>query len=174
MKRFADTIENKNLREAYRLTEKTAPLGGFDCGGLCSALCCKGDECKGMYLYPGEAEILQGIDGFNIIESEGNLGYPTLVCEGRCDRSTRPLACRFFPLFPFVFEENGELRLSVDLDPRAGICPLADENVRFHRGFVRSVRRAALYLMRDEKILAYLKETSAELLEIIALNNLLG
>ena len=174
MKRFTDTIENKNLREAYVLTEKTAPLGGFDCGSLCSALCCEGDECKGMFLYPGEAEILRGVEDFDIVESEGNLGYPALVCRGRCDRRTRPLACRFFPLFPFVFEESGKLKLSVDIDPRAGICPLADENVRFDRDFLRSVRRAALYLMRDSETLSYLKETSAELLEIIALNEMLG
>lgn len=174
MKRFTDTIENRNLREAYSLTEKTAPLGGFDCGSLCSALCCEGDSCKGMYLYPNEAEILRGVDGFNVIDCEGNLGYPALVCRGRCDRSTRPLACRFFPLFPFVFEENGEIKLSVAIDPRARICPLADENVRFDRNFVRSVRRAALYLMRDSETLSYLKETSAELLEIITLDNMLG
>ena len=40
-------------RYAYSLLEEVTPLPA-DCGQLCGAACCKGDDETGMYLFPGE------------------------------------------------------------------------------------------------------------------------
>ena len=166
-------IKNPALREAYeRLYHKT-PLGFYNCGRLCDGLCCRGD-CKGMWLYPYEDELFADKEGFEICETEGNYGYPMVICSGECDRSERPLACRIFPLFPLVFEEDGKVQIKVVYDPRAGMCPLAKENRQLDPTFVKEVRKAARYLIRDEKIFEYMKAVSLELLEIIELQCRLG
>ena len=85
------------------------------------------------------------------------------------DRTERPLACRIFPLFPIVYEEDGKTKIKVIRDPRATMCPIVRSSKRVDPSFVRQVRMAARYLIRDEKILDYMKNVSLELLEIIEL-----
>jgi hypothetical protein len=63
------------------------------------------------------------------------------VCDGQCDRNHRPLACRLFPLLPYVTEAG---RVKAMYDPSAfAVCPLVQmrANVRLQRDFVRRVRR---------------------------------
>ena len=166
-------INNPALREAYeRLYHKT-PLGFYNCGRLCDGLCCRGDS-QGMWLFPYEQELFEGKDGFEICETEGNYGYPMVICSGECDRAERPLACRIFPLFPLVTEDDGKIKIEVIYDPRAGMCPIAREQKPLDPSFIKEVRKAALYLVRDEKILEYLKAVSLELTEIIELREMLG
>ncbi len=163
---------NKIIKGAYeRLYHKT-PLGFYNCGRLCDGLCCRGD-CKGMWLYPYEEEFFASKEGFEVCETEGNYGYPMVICSGECDRRERPLACRIFPLFPLVFEEDGRLKIEVVYDPRANMCPLARQNKVLDPSFVKEVRKTARYLARDEKILEYMKAVSLELMEIIELQNML-
>lgn len=163
-------IKNPALREAYeRLYHKT-PLGFYNCGRLCDGLCCRGDS-QGMWLYPGEEELFKGKEGFEICETEGNYGYPMVICSGECNREDRPLACRIFPAFPLVTEENGKVNIEVIYDPRATMCPLAREKKPLDRSFIKEVRKAALYLIRDEKMLEYMKAVSEEISEIIELRN---
>ena len=96
-----NNIKNPALREAYeRLYHKT-PLGFYNCGRLCDGLCCRGDS-QGMWLFPYEEELFKDKEGFEICETEGNYGYPMVICSGECDRRERPLACRIFPLFPVI------------------------------------------------------------------------
>ncbi len=164
---------NQYLKNAYeRLYHKT-PLGFYNCGRLCDGLCCRGD-CQGMWLYPHEEELFKNKEGFEVCETEGNYGYPMVICSGECDRKERPLACRIFPLFPLVYEEDGLIRIEVIYDPRAGMCPIAREQKPLDPSFIKEVRKAALYLVRDEKILEYLKAVSLELTEIIELREMLG
>ncbi len=166
-------IKNPALREAYeRLYHKT-PLGFYNCGRLCDGLCCRGDE-QGMWLFPYEAELFADKEGFVVCETEGNYGYPMLICSGECDRRERPLACRIFPLFPLVTENDGEIKIEIIYDPRASMCPLARQNKELDASFIKEVRKAARYLIRDKKILEYMKAVSAELIEIKELKNLLG
>lgn len=166
-------IKNLALREAYeRLYHKT-PLGFYNCGRLCDGLCCRGDS-QGMWLFPYEEELFEGKEGFEICETEGNYGYPMVICSGECDRAERPLACRIFPLFPLVTEEDGKVKIEVIYDPRAGMCPIAREQKPLDPSFIREVRKAALYLIRDEKIFEYLKAVSLELIEILELREMLG
>lgn len=155
-------IENKNLKEAYALLERATPLGFTDCGGLCAARCCTQATGDSMELFPHEKELFEEADGFEIIDGE----IPLLKCTGSCERSARPLACRIYPLFPLVDGEN----IRVIYDPRAtASCPLCNEKARLDRRFVRAVRRAGKYLLRDEEGANYLRKTSEYLMELIQL-----
>lgn len=127
-----------------------------------------------MWLFPDEIELFKNKDGFELCETEGNFGYPMVICNGECNRDERPLACRIFPLFPIVVDENGKTVVKIIRDPRAGMCPIIRQSKTVTPSFVRNVRMAARYLMRDEKTLEYLKAVSLELLEIIELNERLN
>ena len=85
----------ESLVAARKLLEEITPLQ-TDCGLVCGGACCQthpGEE-TGMLLFPGEAEMYRGEDGFTLVDSpHGTI----LVCEGRCSRANRPLACRMFP-----------------------------------------------------------------------------
>lgn len=168
-----NNIKNPALREAYERLYHKNPLGFYNCGRLCDGLCCRGDS-QGMWLFPYEEELFKDKEGFEICETEGNYGYPMVICSGECDRRERPLACRIFPLFPLVTETDGKINIEVIYDPRAGMCPIARESKPLDPSFIKEIRKATLYLIRDEKIREYLKAVSVELLEIIELKEALG
>lgn len=149
-----------------RLNSKT-PLK-WDCGSLCSAECCKGDKSTGMLLFPGEEKLLAD-SGFELIRvGAGGKERFLAVCAGKCRRRERPLSCRIFPLFPFVYEQRGEVKLRVIFDPRArGICPLAREQTKLSPRFVRNVGLCAKLLMQDYDCLAFLLEQSREIEETL-------
>mgnify|MGYP007106314291 FL=1 len=54
------------------------------------------------------------------------------------------------------------------------MCPLSRGVKPIDPSFARAVRRAAMYLVRDEEIKEYMKAVSLELLEIIELRERLG
>ena len=100
---------------------------------------------------------------FTIRHAEG--GY-LLTCDGTCDRTKRPLACRMFPLFPILTEEG---RIKAVYDPRGyRMCPLVREcaHVPLDRDFVRAVRRAGRILMEDPACAAFLRMNSAEIADL--------
>ena len=125
-----------------------------------------------MELFPGEEKLFEGDDNYQIIRKGNSV---LIKCNGSCDRMNRPLACRLFPLFPFVEDVDGVKTLSVIRDPRgASICPIAhDEQVKFDREFVRAVRRAGMFLMKDKDCADYLEEMSDTLNDILVLDYLL-
>ena len=135
------------LLTARELTMAATPLK-TDCGRVCGCTCCQPDETGrgGMLLFPGEEQLYQKKPGFTITP-DASLGSPTLLltCEGRCDRSDRPLSCRIFPLLPKL--RDGQVRVVRD---RRGfeVCPLLPSGLgAFDPGFVDAVRAAgeALY-----------------------------
>lgn len=159
-------IKNKALREAYNLLENTTPLGCADCGELCKSLCCTAETGEGMELFPGEKELFEKTEGFEITHGE----IPILKCSGFCDRRERPLACRIYPLFPLVVQDGEEERIRVIYDPRStATCPLCKGRARLDRRFTRAVRRAGRYLLADPETADYLRKTSEYLLELIEL-----
>ena len=90
-----------------------------DCGKLCNGECCKGDNTTGMLLFPGEEALFKDNRDYKVIKDAD--GKSLLVCSGKCDRQTRPLSCRIFPLVPVLVDN----RIYVLDDPRAkGMCPL--------------------------------------------------
>lgn len=157
------------LEKALNTLENITPLKPFNCGKLCSAHCCKGDGNDGMGLFPGESELLEISENAEIKQSEGNFGEPVFVCDGSCDRRKRPLACRFFPLFPLAVERDGEIHIVPVPDPRAGICPLLNDIECIDKRFYKAVRRAGEYLLRDGSTREYLVSLSEEIAEIAAL-----
>lgn len=160
----------KALKNAYAVLKYETPLKNADCGRLCNAVCCSGDENDCMFLLPFEDEIVKQ-NGFAVCDTDGNYGFSAVTCKGVCRRNKRPLACRFFPLFPAITEKNGKDTVTVIIDPRASICPLTLENAVIDRSFRRAVHKAGLYLLCDDEIRAYLKKITAELLEIEELKN---
>lgn len=137
------------VRQARDLLESVTPLRR-DCGGVCGAACCQSDEDGqgGMLLFPGEEALYQELpEGFTLTRDNAILpGMTLLTCEGRCDRSRRPLSCRLFPLTPVLVTENGQEKLKVRMDPRAfAVCPLCEQGIR---GMAPEFGQAALQAAR--------------------------
>lgn len=111
-----------------------------NCGRLCGCLCCSDtDAGDGMYLYPFE-EVMFGEDTPFADISDSNFKVSGkyvrfITCDGTCIRERRPLACRIFPLLPYVDVEGN---LQVIYDPRAvDFCPL--EHKKLTRKFKKQV-----------------------------------
>ena len=156
---FYNRFSNDALNKAYELLEDTTPLKG-DCGELCGCKCCRGGDADGMLLFPGEEEYYMSKDGFKITK-DGVTGYSAVVCEGRCNRTDRPLSCRIFPLFPYAVEENGRVTCGPSPDTRAfHFCPLLEEKYEPCGEFKRKMRILSKVLVRDEEIRTFLIDVS--------------
>lgn len=160
--------------QLYRLFDDCTPTAK-DCGKLCNKACCSGDDC-GMYLFPVEKKAFDllkpdwaSID-FSDLEYEHNgrnIKTPILFCNGKCDRYQRPLACRIFPLTPYL-DKNG--RLEIIIDPRArAVCPLAyGVKMDFYdKKFVKNVKRTFNVLSKNKEIYAFLNVYSRMLDEYL-------
>ncbi|MBQ8782390.1 MAG: hypothetical protein IJZ57_01280 [Clostridia bacterium] len=157
---------NENLIKARELLEHSAPLGRLDCGKLCSGLCCKGDDNTGMWLFPGEEELYKNNPNFTIKETDGNFGYNMIICNGTCNRSERPLACRIYPFYPKI---DGE-KISVIKDLRGiSSCPILKEEMKPDLKFLRNMRKATRYLIRDEETKNYILNMQQEIEDIAKL-----
>ncbi len=153
--------------QLYRLFDASTPLGA-DCGGLCRKACCKGDD-AGMYLFPGEQSVFDLLtpDWVRIEESDFTYEYngrhknlKIAFCRGSCDRYQRPLACRIFPLTPYLGADG---KLSVITDPRSkAVCPLGKTLAvdEYERTFVRNVKNCFVILSKNPEFRAFLVEYS--------------
>lgn len=127
-----------------------------DCGRICGAACCRslpGEE-TGMALFPGEEALFEGAAGFTLRRTDWGI---LLVCSGTCDRATRPLACRVFPLVPLW--RDGEIRVAVDAGARA-VCPLRRLS-ECRADFVEAVRAAGREIARTQAGADWLRELTA-------------
>ena len=149
----------------YQRLNNITPLR-TDCGKLCRQACCQNTEADlGMYLFPGEETVLQHV-GFLQIEPTELYYQPQkkvffASCQGHCERSTRPLACRIFPLTPYITAKD---LLIVKYDPRAyNLCPLAENYQRsdLNSHFVRAVRQVGQMLVENADTKLFLKWLSA-------------
>jgi len=152
-------------KKAYRMLDNITPLK-FDCGLLCKSRCCKGDNETGMHLYPGE-EVMQNSNKLIKIMDKLFDGEKIkfAVCNGKCDRRNRPLACRVFPLVPYISQDG---RLHIVGDPRAKhICPLLlhCDLVKMDRRFKSSIYKVFRLLMEDMEIREYVCRLSNTLRE---------
>ena len=94
-----ETDYKKMYDKIFRTMKDFTPLK-VDCGQLCQGACCKGDENTGMRLFPREESCLT--------VKELPSGDRLAVCDGSCERSKRPLACRIFPFFPTIATQAPE------------------------------------------------------------------
>lgn len=161
------------LIAARDLLENVTPLAA-DCGQLCSAACCKDsqdeDEVAGMLLFPGE-EALYAHQGawMELLPSAvlfDGQPVPLLSCFLPCPRRHRPLACRIFPLTPYVrTAPDGTERLTVRMDVRARpLCPLYDSGMAgLDPAFVAAAKQALRILWDNETHREYLRVLTAHL-----------
>ena len=90
-------------------------------------------------------------------------GVRLCVCDGKCERSSRPLSCMIFPFFPYVTQEG---RIRVIPDIRGGsICPVVRNfaDVRLDRRFLRRVKKIGRLLSEDEECRVFLEGISREM-----------
>ena len=147
-------LYNKAYSEIGALTPISA-----DCGKLCGAKCCQGDENMGMILFPGEEKLMSAY-GFPVRETKVN-DYPAFFtsCGGSCKRPYRPLSCRIYPLAPDY--RDGELKIVED--PRAKMsCPLLVASAVEDK-FRDAVYRAFSILIEDSAICEMLTHYTAML-----------
>lgn len=152
------------LSKARQLLMEETPLQA-DCGRLCQAACCQPDSegHGGMLLFPGEDALYHPLPpGFQVSQDPQGLGM-LLTCQGTCERVTRPLACRMFPLFAYVRQTDRGLTLSVAMDRRAGaVCPLVEQGVTgLKQPFVQAVRQAARLLCQVPEHRQFLLQLTA-------------
>lgn len=143
---------------ARELLEDLTPLK-TDCGRLCQAACCQGDENTGMLLFPEEETLYKDCAFADVLPLDYDLGGTQahlFVCRGRCEREARPLACRLFPLF-LKFKEDGVTKLRIDVRAKP-VCPLTDYGIKsLDPDFKQAARKAYDLLLEDETCAAYLK-----------------
>ena len=149
-----NTDYGKMYDKIFNIMGELTPLKA-DCGKLCNGACCKGDENTGMRLFPFEESELP-------VKNLGN-GVRLVVCEGKCDRSKRPLACRIFPFFPTV-DDRGKVFVEVDFRG-ARLCPLVthSDEIVFDRKFFKALEKVGKILAKDQVCLEFLKEATEEI-----------
>ncbi len=155
---------NKQFYEyIYKITKDVTPLP-VDCGKLCDGACCKGDSDMGMYLFPGENVMFSPAEKWTNIKKSGftygNNRALFFGCDGSCDRAMRPLACRIFPLFPYV-DITGNLEII--MDPRAkSLCPLAMalDISELDPHFLRTMSYVLKLMSKNSVIFSYMFEVS--------------
>ncbi len=153
-----------NLLLARNLLLNETPLVR-NCGSLCGAACCAGDETEGMLLFPGEDDLYKNCTFGHVLTLSYSLGgrpARLFVCSGTCPREQRPLSCRLFPLFLKI---DGDERQVIP-DPRArGLCPLYRSGVSgLRKSFVEAVQAAFAALMQSSDIRTFLQDLSREIL----------
>lgn len=141
----------------FKIMGNLTPLK-VDCGQLCGGACCKGDSKTGMLLFPGEESPLTVVEGEN--------GQRLAVCNGTCDRSSRPLSCRIFPFFPTI-SENGKIFVEPDLRA-VRLCPLLEhsDEIEFDPKFFKAVKKVGKILARDEECRRFLENITEDIDEI--------
>jgi len=130
------THSSEQLRKIYSLTNDINPVS-FDCGDMCNQACCRTTEDDlGVYLLPGEGELLKSVPWLNYsIQNAEDYDFPpswtgTVVfakCCGRCHRNLRPIQCRTFPAAPHI--EQDKLVLIKETLDLPYSCPLMNHKI---------------------------------------------
>ena len=162
------TLTKEDYEKVYALFDECGPAP-FDCGALCGSVCCcsgKEDEELGIYLMPGEEQMLAGeenagwiawneepADDYLFPESWKGRLVPFVRCTTppHCPRDKRPVQCRTFPLLPHLLK-NGELLMilnDLDLPYR---CPFLYREQAVSPDFVQNAKKAWQILMKDPLI----------------------
>lgn len=158
-------IKRERFVKAYELLNDVTPLS-VDCGQLCNGACChSADENTGMYLYPGEEQMLTEQSAWLHIKPSsfpyGNKKTAAVaLCNSSCDRSFRPLACRIFPLTPYIRHYG---TIDIIIDPRAvPVCPLAKPYMSQHldKRFITAVTRVFSMLSKEKELYSFIYSIS--------------
>ncbi len=153
-KKFDKTKYQKLYDKVFNTLKDYTPLT-VDCGVLCNHACCKGDENTGMILFPFEETTLN--------EKTTENGDLLAVCNGSCDRSKRPLACRIFPFFPTIDDKG---KIYVELDYRASrLCPMVEhcDELLFDPKFLKAIKKVGNILKKDDECRTFLERSTKEI-----------
>lgn len=137
-----------------KIMDNLTPLT-VDCGVLCGGACCKGDNNTGMRLFPGETT--------ELIVKETEEGNKIAICNGCCDRTKRPLACKIFPFFPTIDDDD---KIYVELDYRGyRVCPMIEhsDELLFDPDFLEAVEKVGYILSADDECKEFLYESTVEI-----------
>lgn len=150
-------METKELQALWALLDDITPLR-TDCGQICGAACCEPSAAgDGMILLPGEKALLADYPEtwFSRAYFAGFGEVDFFVCDGTCDRRSRPFACRVFPLAP-RFTDKG---ISSRLDARGRpVCPLCrGPKGALRRDFIARAEEAFARIAKNQEGLAFLK-----------------
>ncbi len=154
---FMDSVSA--VLAAGKILEYVTPLNK-NCGNICGKKCCdKSEAGDGMLLFPGEESLYKSATGMfstSVINRPFFSYYVT--CSGVCDRSLRPLACRFFPVIPFIEQKNETNIRGIRIDTRAWpVCPLAESGITgLSAEFVNKAKEAASILLSCEETMRYI------------------
>ncbi|MBR0138190.1 MAG: hypothetical protein IJM15_07255 [Erysipelotrichaceae bacterium] len=162
-----------DYQKVYEIFSRTTPMK-TDCGQLCNAACCQIEqygENMGLYLLPGEEAMHDQNDGWLSWELEDRdknglpKSWPEKVwfvrCHGplRCKRNLRPIQCRSFPCWPYLYE-NGELAIMIYDFELPYECPLVDDSDNINPAFYEMLYEGWSELLKDEQIKAMIYEDS--------------
>lgn len=166
------TIKKSTWKAIYRLLDRVSPIDG-DCGKLCGAACCSqdGDEScdgacdfeMGIYLLPGEEQIytmeedwlkwsIEDAQDYEFPESwQGKVYFVRCKTPPKCPREHRPLQCRFYPLTPYL-DEDDNLELLFSHADTPYVCPLIAEQMPLNERFYRANMTVWKRLIKDPLI----------------------
>ncbi len=163
-------------REIYAILDSAGPVS-YDCGRLCDSICCSDssfdDGDSYIYLLPGEKEYLdsagcklniekQPREEHALPKSWGEYVY-IARCPGKetCDRKTRPIQCRTFPLMPYI-SRHGELEMVLCYMDIPYACPFVEGKLEVSEDFRRATYEAWKLLVEDRAIRDLVKLDSKE------------
>ncbi|MDD2189512.1 MAG: hypothetical protein PHV71_02880 [Eubacteriales bacterium] len=177
------TIRKNTYKAIYRLLNNVSPLPS-DCGQLCSAACCScgGDAIDengldfdmGIYLLPGEEKLfsrretwlkwsIENAEDYEFPDSwQGKIYFVRCKTPPHCPREMRPLQCRFYPLAPYLTEDE-KLRLILSPADLPYRCPLVADNIPLQPSFIKATHTVWKRLIRDPMIRDLVEMDSKEL-----------
>lgn len=164
----------KDFEEIYNMLEKVSPVD-FDCGVLCSCICCtcsgtddvnenSEENEMGLYLLPGEESMFTfnedwiewdylEVEKYDYPESwDGTVPFFQCKTPPKCPRKCRPIQCRTFPLTPHI--ENGIFHLIFENDDLPYSCPLVKNHTNhpLNEDFIETTFKAWKKLIKDPLI----------------------
>ncbi len=159
-------LSTKRYSEIYAILDG-AEVAPYDCGSLCGSICCSdrpfNDGGSFIYLLPGEKEYLisagshiqidrESADEHDLPASWGKYVY-IAACPGKdmCDRPTRPIQCRTFPLQPYI-TKAGELEMTMCYMDIPYSCPFLRGEEPVSDAFRRAAYDAWMMLIEDPAI----------------------
>lgn len=166
--------KKEKYKMIYDMLNRTELLD-YDCGKLCGAACCTsggsyGEDEMGIYLLPGEEELLMDDDWLDIRVGDaeehdlpdswtGKVYFARCKTPPVCPRDRRPMQCRTFPLAPHI-DDDGELTLVYNDLELPYECPLIEEEIPLEDEFVDALLKAWAELIEDPLIYDLVKMDS--------------
>jgi hypothetical protein len=156
-------FSKKDYELIYEWTADDSPLAS-DCGQLCNGICCSDTEAYGIYLLPGEESVFTREEdwlGWETQDSQDS-GFPDswegpvyfLSCNGKCDRSMRPMQCRTYPVSPHI-TTDGQFILILETLETSYHCPMIENPLYlelFSKQWLHNLYRSWAMLLNDPLI----------------------